>query len=108
MIRITGFIAFALALATMIVLVIRANLDSMPEPYASCVELHRAAPEHGLERLSNMDLRLDESRSRIESVDGGERIEARVAPVARSAGRPVSLFCERRGSAMRVTGGARD
>ncbi|MCC5859348.1 MAG: hypothetical protein JJT90_14410 [Ectothiorhodospiraceae bacterium] len=94
MIRITGFIAFALALAVMIALVIRANLDSIPEPYASCVELHRQAPDHGLGRLANMDLRLDEQHSRIETQENGrDIIVARVTPVARSAGRPVTLRC---------------
>ncbi len=94
MIRISGFIAFALALAVMITLVIRANLDSIPEPYASCIELHRQAPNHGLGRLANMDLRLDEQHSRIEALkDGRNLIVARVTPVARSAGRPVTLRC---------------
>ncbi|MCC5809519.1 MAG: hypothetical protein JJU06_04020 [Ectothiorhodospiraceae bacterium] len=105
MIRLTGFIAFALALIAMITFVIRANLDTMPEPYASCLELHRGAPGHGLGRLANMDLRLDESRSRVETLDNGERIEARIKPVAGSTGRPVTLYCERHGNEMRVTDG---
>ncbi len=94
MIRITGFIAFALALVLMIIYVIQANLYSIPEPYASCIELHRDAPEHGLGRLANMDLRLDENRSRISTDDaGGEVIVARVEPVARTAGQPITLRC---------------
>lgn len=94
MIRLTGFIAFALALALMITYVIRANLYSIPEPYASCIELHRDAPEYGLGRLANMDLRLNESRSRISTDDdGAETIVARVDPVARTAGQPVTLRC---------------
>ena len=99
MMRMTGFIAFAAAVITAITFVILGQFTRMPEPYASCVELHRDNPDYGLERLRELDLVLDEDASGVrdgrEGDIGYSVIEASVAPAGGTAGGAVTIECYR-------------
>ncbi|MCP1674935.1 hypothetical protein J2T57_002073 [Natronocella acetinitrilica] len=99
MTRLTGFIAFAIIVTTTIVMILRAQPDPLPEPHASCLQLHRDNPRHTLGPLGRTDLLFEQGDSSVTERDNGdgERIVTHMRPAARSAGESLDLVCYRDG-----------